>query len=779
MFQMIGLLPTLCWAGDYSRTNVVIPAGLSAREEKAVSLLIEEVHQRTGLRWPIARSQTPANASAVINITPRRLLPSNSALPPIVGKEGFTLQSKEDPIPTVTIIGDDERGLLFGIGYLLRKWEMLPGKVVLTQSIDIRTKPAQAIRGHQLGYRPKTNSYDAWDLPQWDAYIRDLAVFGSNAIELIPPKSDDDDMSPHFPRPKMEMMVGMSKLADDYGLDVWIWYPAIDGDYADPAVVEKSLQEWGEVLSKLPRVDAVFVPTGDPGNTRPNILMPMLEKQAAQLKRIHPKATIWISVQGLIKPWFDEMMALLAAEPKWLTGVCYGPQTRVLLPEFRRMLPARYPIRRYPDITHCIWCQYPVTDWDLAFAQTEGREPINPRPMDQTIIYRAFDDDAIGFITYSEGCNDDVNKFIWSGLGWNEQTLPEETLRDYARYFIGPTFADSFAQGLLMLEKNWRGPIAQNDGITKTLAHFQMMESQANDRMRSNWRFQQALYRAYYDAFVRERLLQEQRQEDSARYLLKQAQTLGSISAMDQAEALLQGESLEATRTLRQRVFQLADDLFKSIRMQLSVPRYQAIALWRGANLDSIDVPLNNAPGLRMRFKKIRAMEQESDRLAAIREILWLTGAEPGSYYDDLGNPLAQPHLVSQPNFEKDPASLKSPYVGFEPEPGQWRSWGTYADGLFDVPVVMRYEGLDAKARYKVRVVYASESRNRPIRLVADESEVHPLMDRPMPPRPIEFSIPIEATKDGELVLRWTSDPERGGNGRGAQVADVWLIKED
>ena len=36
------------------------------------------------------------------------------------------------------------------------------------------------------GYRDKTNTYDGWDLPQWDQYIRELAIFGTNAIELIP-----------------------------------------------------------------------------------------------------------------------------------------------------------------------------------------------------------------------------------------------------------------------------------------------------------------------------------------------------------------------------------------------------------------------------------------------------------------------------------------------------------------------------------------------------------------------------------------------------------------
>src|SRR6516225_11326842 len=91
-----------------------------------------------------------------------------------------------------------------------------------------------------------------------EQYFRDLAVFGCNAIELIPPRSDDDADSPHFPRPPMEMMIGMSRLADELGLDVWIWYPAMDRDYAVPATVAFALREWGEVFRKLPRIDAVF-----------------------------------------------------------------------------------------------------------------------------------------------------------------------------------------------------------------------------------------------------------------------------------------------------------------------------------------------------------------------------------------------------------------------------------------------------------------------------------------------------------------------------------------
>ena len=180
--------------------------------------------------------------------------------------------------------------MLYGVGRLLREAHDDARGVHRCRARCRSTRaPVVPIRGHQLGYRPKTNSYDAWDVPMWEQYIRDLAVFGANAIELIPPRSDDDADSPHFPLPPMRMMIEMSRIADEYGLDVWIWYPAIDKDYGDPAPVEFALEEWADVLSKLPRIDAMFVPGGDPGHTHPANMFPLLEKQTASLRRFHPR----------------------------------------------------------------------------------------------------------------------------------------------------------------------------------------------------------------------------------------------------------------------------------------------------------------------------------------------------------------------------------------------------------------------------------------------------------------------------------------------------------
>jgi hypothetical protein len=747
---------------DLSKARLAVPAELSKRESKAIEMLRQEVEKRTHIRF-----QTPAPGGPAITISRGR-----------GPAEGYSLQVAGGQ---VSIIANDERGMLFGIGRLLREMHMRPGRFNITADLNITTSPKYPLRGHQLGYRPKTNSYGGWSVPVWEQYIRDLAIFGTNAAELIPPRSDDAADSPLFPLPPMQMMTEMSRLLDEYGLDVWIWYPAMDEDYSNPRTVESALIEWGEVFKKLPRVDAVFVPGGDPGHTEPSVLMPFLEKEARVLRQYHPKAQMWVSPQGFSQQWLDQFFGILNRDqPSWLNGIVFGPQIRISLAELRSKAPKRYPIRHYPDITHSLRSQYPVPDWDVAYAVTEGREVINPRPTDEAAIFRRFAPYTIGFIAYSEGCNDDVNKFIWSGVGWDPEASVTDILRQYSRYFIGDEYEDTFAQGLLALERNWRGPLATNAGVYTTLEQFQTMERNSTRETRLNWRFQQALYRAYYDAYVRRRSLDETAQEEAAMDELRRAQNSGAMESMSRAQQILdRSVAGHPAEDWRGRVFELAGALFDSIRMQLSVEKYHAISVDRGATLDTIDRPVNSRVWLDQRFAEIRKMETEADRLAAVDEILNWTNPGPGGFYDDLGDTAAQPHLVRGGDYASDPAFLNSPHVAFGGVGSYRKSFWTHAASLNDAPLGMRYTGLDPAAQYKIRVVYGGDSPRQKIRLVANGAvEIHPFIAKPVPHRPIEFDIPREATRTGVLNLAWTREPGQGGNGRGCQISEVWLIRK-
>jgi hypothetical protein len=388
-------------------------------------------------------------------------------------------------------------------------------------------------------------------------------------------------------------------------------------------------------------------------------------------------------------------------------------------------------------------------------------------------------------------------------MGWDSKCSVVDAVRDFAHYFVGPRDAEGFAQGLLSLEENWVGPLATNSGVEVTLQQFQDIERRCAPQVLESWRFQQALYRAYFDAYVRRRLLNEMALVQRARNVLSTSLGVGwgalplgigdapskrSPNGLDPDPLLLDAQAiLEQAITnpvaleLRTRVMELGAALFQSIQMQLDVERYQGEAVERATNLDTLDAPVTDLMWMRRQILDIRKLTDPMAQIEAIRAMLTRTDPGPGGFYDQLGNVAARPHLVAGPGSFADPDFRSSPLIGFNyPDiagdrmPMAWKSW---AESISDAPLTMQYKDLDRKVQYRVRVVYSGDAPKKKIRLVANDNiEVHPYIERVWPPAPQEFTIPAEATAAGELKLVWTREPGLGGNGRGCQVAEVFLI---
>lgn len=392
---------------------------------------------------------------------------------------------------------------------------------------------------------------------------------------------------------------------------------------------------------------------------------------------------------------------------------------------------------------------------------------------------------TIGFLAYSEGVNDDVNKFVWSALAWDPVAPVEKILRDYSRCFLDDAVANGFTEGLLQLEANWQGPLLDDPRISATLAHFQKLEQQAPPSVRSNWRFQQALYRATYDACVQARLRHEtaitSAALDALRHKSRATPRPAATQALQQATAALQRMDREPVAPeLRQRLFELGDALYRGIRMQMSVRRYHAENEERGATLDTLDTPLTDAPWLLAEFQRIASLPGDTAQWQAIGQLLHRTDAGPGGCYDDLGNPEHQPHLMlgernGDPEFRHTAlCAFAFPDQRPASAPLAWKRW---ASSMYGAPLEMLYRGLDDGARYRLRVVYAGNPRIR-MSLEAGGSAVHPLQERPQPQRAQEFAVPPGAVQRGELRLVWRAEPGRGGAGHGCQVAEVMLLRE-
>ncbi|MBI1320674.1 MAG: hypothetical protein GC168_17255 [Candidatus Hydrogenedens sp.] len=757
---------------DLSKAVVVTREGeLPAAERAAANVLREEIEKRTGIalkagtEWPkrktvIAITGDPAAASWGQD------LPEGLETRP----EGYTLRVDADAA-TVWIIGADARGTLYGAGALLRKMDWAPGKVSVDASLEIATAPVSPIRGHQLGYRAQANSYDAWTPEQFDQYIRELTLFGLNSVEGIP--FHDDRPTPVMPLGRREMNQRISAICADYGLDYWVWTPA-DFDLTDAAARAAALDQHEELYRDCEELTGVFFPGGDPGDNPAQLVIPFLKDVADRLLPLHPDARVWLSLQQFDLPQIEYVMAYLKTErPQWLGGLVAGPSAPPI-PFTRNILPKEYPYRLYPDITHNKICQYPVPWWDQAFALTLGREAINPRPTHYAYIHNWFAPYSAGFITYSDGAHDDVNKTVYSALGWNPDTDLTEIMRDYTRVFFGSEAAVPAADALFALEKNWEGPLKNNGAVEGTLLQWQQLDA-AHPELTDNWRWQMCLVRAVFDAYTRHRLLNETRLEQEANVVLADAPVIGAEAAMQQAAAILNRAVDEPVSTdLRERIFALCEQLYHSIGLQTSVEKYHAIGAERGAFLDFVDYPLNNRWWLEDEFEAVRALPGEAAKTSRLLELARWENPGAGSYYDDIGNPAKSPHV------KRSPFVFTEPGEEAHPEPTLWwwdngksrarLSWQT----SMNYPEAVVYEGLDPAASYTVRCGgYGS------FLLRIDGERV----DTPEGKLPMgefaEFEVPAEALKDRKIALTWDTPTDEGDlNWRQqSRLAEVWLLK--
>jgi hypothetical protein len=756
-------------------------------------VLREEIQKRTGIQLSTL-TKWPENQQSVIAVgqtAQMKMLagPYSDILEDgkTLNREGYRLSIKGRAI---LVAGDDPRGVFYGVGKLLRTLRMKPGSILAPKDLRITTSPRYPIRGHQLGYRPKTNAYDAWSPAQFDQYIRELALFGANSIEIIPPRSDDAPTSPHMKLAPIEMMIKQAEIIDSYGMDVWIWYPNMGNDYTHPDSIREELQEREDIFEKLKRIDAVFVPGGDPGDLHPDVLFAWLYRVAEVLNKYHPRAKIWVSPQAFrpTKDWLGAFYRNVNLKYPWFGGVVFGPWVKTPLPEIRKIVDPEIPIRRYPDITHSISCQYPAKDWDLAFAMTLGRECYNPRPVAEKIIHNVLDEFAGGSISYSEGINDDVNKFIWSDQDWNPETPVIETLREYCRLFIHPDVSEDVAQGILALERNWEGPLIANKSVEVTLKQWKSMEKQLSPDVVKSYRFQMGLLRAYYDAYIRERLIHETALESEAREVLRDADRITSREKIETAQSVLnQTWKKPVAQDYKERCWTIADYLFETIGSQTSVKKHRA-APGRGDFMDYIDTPLNNVIWLLSQFERIQRAEDEQAKLLSIDQLLNWDNPGPGGFYDNLGQSVDTPRLAEYPAWEEDPGSLRSPRVSFGAglQGQEWvhtvqatgfdgsaipLAWMNQITTLYETPLSVVYENLDSHSSYVLRVAYTGRFQAK-IRLTADDKfQIHEMRETGTTPVS-EFPIPNEVTKDGKFKLTWTC-PE---GERGAQVAELWLI---
>ena len=733
---------------DLSQSYIV---GSDEQFAVPAEVLAEEVDHRTGINLAIRA----VGAGGQIEFLA-------AAESDNLGSDGFKITTTEPPGAKITISAQGRRGALYAVGYLLRHLDWSQGKLALAAPINTTQVPEYAIRGHQLGYRAQANSYDGWDVATYDQYIREMAFFGANAVEGIP--FQDDRPTPVMPVGRREMNKAISEICEKYDLEHWVWIPA-EFTLTDAAQRAAHLKQHAEFSRDCARLNGLFFPGGDPGNNHPQDVLPFLAELAAVVQPHRPEAKMWLSLQGFQGEEVDYVFDWLKEhQPEWLGGLVGGPSSPPL-ELLRARLDKKYQLRDYPDITHIVRCQYPELNLDPAISLTAGREAINPRPEFYTEVFRATAPQTDGFISYSDGCQDDVNKAIWSALGWSSASQPRATLVEYARCFFGAKDADEIADGIFALEQNWEGPLRPHAAVQFVLEQWQKLEA-AHPELLNDWRWQMLVTRAYYDAYQREREVRETALEQETYAALVKQEGRTPSEAIAAANAVLQKAVTEPARPdLRNRLLELFDQMYETCRFQSDMTKFHAISAERGCMLEFLDYPLNNRYWLEDEFEKVLALPNPDAQWARLDELRNWENPGPGGFYDDIGHIARSPHAVRRTDRLRGAGS----YWWFNEGKSRLRlSWL-----ITGSPAALVYEDLDPSAKYILKFSGFGELKplvnGEPLTATRYETEA---------PAMKEFPVPDGAIQNGKLTVTFESTYLRGVNWRyQPRLAEAWLIR--
>lgn len=738
----------------------------------AAKFFSEEVSFRSGCKIEVL-SERPAGGFHIII---RRMQ--------TMAFEVFELVKEQN---SIIIYSNSKRGFLYGVASLLRQMYLKNGTIGILRNLRTgKTTPSYVMRGHQLGYRDKQNTCPAWTEVEYERYIRDLLIFGSNSIELLPPRTDDALYSSHFKRDPKKLMIMLSKIIHSYGLDVHVWYPYLSLTDEGP-VFESEMEEREGIFRDVPYIDGLLIPAGDPGELQPKKMVRAASETAKILHKYHPDAKVWLAPQSFEPEefWYDEFYEEIDKEPDWLYGVCFGPWEKDSIEEMYQKLPEKYKrtIRNYPDITHNIGSQFEVPDWDEAFAYTLGRESYNARPYAFKTIHDTHKGYVMGSITYSEGIHDDVVKMLWGYFDYQEEFPVEEMVQDYIRVFIDPDLDEELSWIILNLEKNWEGKILDNENIDCLYQKMRVIDQKVSKEVKNNYRYQMLLLRVLGDYQTKIRYKHDQELEKEAYEILARSEE-DSLSVIKEVRNVLNKTYTEPVgveeRFLMQR---LSDSLYEKCGIQLTTSRHHGQATGRGAWLDTLNMALNDYQWIQSKLSRIEKLESEEERKHQLRELAHRCDPGEGGMYLHLGSPEGFRYVEKPLTWEEDPGFLKSPlmahssflitrtyeHIGWYDEVPVSTKWMHGARTLYGVPLVVRIPDLNPGKNYQITVTYQNSFSDKSIDMefYAGEELIHSQIagkykkGEDWDPT-YTYELPPKSYSTGILTLAWKTVHELG-----------------
>lgn len=398
---------------------------------------------------------------------------SASGLEPVCESEGYLLHIGSR---SAIVCGADSRGVLYGLGKLLRLADYSDVMTVPTGTTS--SLPVGSERGVYFATH-YNNWYEGAPVEEVVRYVEDLALWGVNTLwtwfdmNWYPADFDTDPESRgmrmisrirsiYEKAHDLGMTVGLTGLANegfahqppaemrvDPSAKRGGFYPFSQICPSSPGGMEMILADRRKVLELVGPIDAFWYWPYDQGgcgckdcadeNGWGAKFMEIGPQVADLVRDLNPDANFIVST------WLmnDAELALVYEQARktdrWFDG---------LLVETYRA--------GQPDVApDCTLSVFPEISMFETFFVSYGCNAAMPLPRKFAEEAKAVAKLGYGSVVYSEGCYEDVSKVIWATVMWDPERTPEDVVAEYSRYYFGSRNAETGANLILDLENTW------------------------------------------------------------------------------------------------------------------------------------------------------------------------------------------------------------------------------------------------------------------------------------------------------------------------------------
>ena len=464
----------------------------------------------------VTSGQAPVTVELVIS-------PGNSA-------EGFEIS--DGPNDSIRIVAQDERGLLYGVGKLLRT-SRYDNKGFTPGMWRGRSFPTKPLRGIYFATHFHNFYHDA-PVEEVQRYVEELGLWGYNTLVVWYDMHHFDGFDDPEALRFRERLHAICEAARRVGMDVGFGVIANEGYNNSPVGLRADRkgqrggwydcqvcpskpdgmeyilgvlgQEFGWCADLHPKY--VWIWPYDQGGCgcpqcRPwgaNGFLKVADPLAALARRKLPGVKVVVSTWFFDAEEWQTLSQTFATKPPWADYVLAEGATR--------KMPGGLPMVGFPEISmHEMW------PW--------GGFGATPLPAHFQQQWNAVKEHVSGGFPYSEGIYEDINKVLFSQFYWGDRPATE-TLKEYVAFEYSPNVVDEVLSVMETLERNhhmrwWPGEL---EGVKLDLDWFpsrgvkprpdpsaetayatvQRVDAKLTPQARRAWRWRQLYLRALLDA---------------------------------------------------------------------------------------------------------------------------------------------------------------------------------------------------------------------------------------------------------------------------------------